>query len=56
MEKKQDGIDKIKKAIRVDVGAIPTTDDYANGWNDCRKKTYTHIKKPVLEILESYFK
>src|SRR5437879_6528657 len=32
----------------VTVGAIPETNDYANGWNDCRHQ-YGAIKKQIKE-------
>lgn len=34
-----------------DYGAIPETDEYANGWNDSRKRSFEHLKS-ILSQLE----
>ncbi len=46
-------IEPLRKLAEIDTGAIPETDDYANGWNDCRQKIYKHRKKLVLEALDN---
>lgn len=37
------------------VVAIPETNDYANGWNDCRKRAFKELqkKKPMIQDLLS---
>lgn len=31
--------------------AIPETDDYANGWNDCRKEAYKNRQKALDQVI-----
>lgn len=33
------------------VGAIPETNDYANGWNDCRKRAFEQKKQFISDLL-----
>ena len=35
------------------VSAIPETNNYANGWNDCRKEAYK-VKKIIIDSIISY--
>ncbi len=41
----------VKELKSWDLGAIPQTDDYANGWNDCRKH-FGKGKRRLIDYLE----
>ena len=41
----------VKELKSWDLGAIPQTDDYANGWNDCRKH-FGKGRKRLIDYLE----
>ena len=49
---KQEIVDRLEEWIKVDVGAIPKTNDYANGWNECRHEVYDKIQEPFLSQLK----
>jgi regulator of replication initiation timing len=36
--------------FKATVGSIPESDDYANGWNDCRKKIYSRKRARLDEF------
>jgi len=42
----------MKKKVKKLIGAIPETDDYANGWNDCRKHFSKGRKRLITDYLE----
>lgn len=44
---------QIEKICKIDLGAIPESSGYAEGWNEYRHKNYELLKKPILDIIES---
>ena len=52
ISQKQEILDRMEEWIKVDVGAIPKTNDYANGWNECRHEVYDKIQEPLLSQLK----
>lgn len=48
--------EQVEGISTVGMGAIPETDEYANGWNDCRQEYFSRKFKPfrdaILSLLE----
>lgn len=45
--------EEVGKIAVVGVGAIPETNDYANGWNDCRKEYFSRKFEPFRVAVEA---
>lgn len=56
LAQRQEAVREFAKGLKKEFQtvAIPETDEYANGWNDCRKRVRTDLNRVIDTALQPY--